>query len=348
MSDGRYDGRTLFLTSSYPTFAGDFSGHFVRSHARAEQAHQRSIKVLAFGDGQARTGETPTQLDPGIEVAWLGGGGLFGAPGVLPRLAERRARLALLVVPFLRALCALRERQRYDRVIAHFLLLTGWPLGVWFSRASGSAPSAQLEIVAHGSDVRLFEKLPAWLRRRIVRDLARHGARLRFVSAELRERMAQAAGPGDSARYVTTQIVLAMPLELPPLPTREQARQRWSIEPHETVVVIVGRLTPDKRVVVALRAAALLPAARIVVVGDGPEVAHLRAHYPFATFVGRAEHTQALTWMQAADLLISASRLEGAPTAIREARSLGVPVVATAAGDLATWALGDPELWVVD
>jgi len=340
--------RTLFLTSSYPRFAGDFGGHFVRSHARAECEGARSVRVLAFGDSPLSDAAARTELDPGIEVAWLGGGDLFGAPGVLPRLAERRSRLALLLGPLLRALSVLRERERYDRVVAHFLLLTGWPLGVWFSQRPRRAKAASLEVVAHGSDVRLFEKLPGWLRRRIAGDFLAQGASLRFVSEELRERMAAAAGSPELSRYVAAQAIAAMPLDLPVLPSREEARRGFSIAAEETVVVLVGRLTRGKRVDVALGAAALLPAARIVVVGDGPEASCLRQLHPRVTFVGEAERAQALAWIRAADLLLSASRLEGAPTAIREARCLGVPVVTTAAGDLAKWARRDLDLWVVD
>jgi teichuronic acid biosynthesis glycosyltransferase TuaC len=330
MSARQPSRRTLFLTSSYPRFAGDFSGHFVRSHARAECADERTVRVLAFGDAPAGQGPPRVQLDPGIEVAWLGGGALFGAPGVLPRLGQRRTRLALLLRPLLRALSALRGRARYDRVVAHFLLLTGWPLGVWFSRRSRRAKAASLEVVAHGSDVRLYEKLPGWLRRRIAGDFMAQGAELCFVSEELRERMAAAAGSPELSRYVAAQGIVALPLDLPALPSQAEA------------------LTRGKRVDVALAAAALLPRARIVVVGDGPEARCLGQLHPLVTFVGEAERPVALAWIRAADLLLSASRLEGAPTAIREARCLGVPVVATAAGDLAKWAQQDLDLWVVD
>ena len=43
-------------------------------------------------------------------------------------------------------------------------------------------------------------------------------------------------------------------------------------------------------------------------------------------------------WIRASDLVVSASREEGAPTVVREARALGTPVVTTAAGDLVKWA----------
>ena len=331
--------RTLFLTTSYPRHPGDFGGHFVRSHAQAEQADGHSVQVLAFGEPTANA----ECSDPNIEVRWLGGGALFGAPGVLPRLSERRSRLLLLVPAFLRALSALWSSERYDRVIAHFLLLSGWPLGVWFGRRSGAA----LEVVAHGSDVRLFERLPVWLRLPIARDLAAAGARLRFVSEELRARMARAVSAPELRRYVESQPVGAMPLDLPEVPDRERARRELGIGSDEQVLLIVGRLIEGKRVRVALGAALLLPEARVVVIGSGPLRGELEEKLPETQFLGELSHELCLMWMSAADALVCASRHEGAPTAVREARSLGTPVIAVEAGDLLTWARADEGIWVV-
>ena len=51
--------------------------------------------------------------------------------------------------------------------------------------------------------------------------------------------------------------------------------------------------------------------------------------------------------MAAADYLVSASQLEGASTVVREARALGVRVIATRSGDLGDWAQSDPGIEVV-
>jgi len=335
---------TLVLTTSYPRSDGDFGGHFVRADALRQRGPARPVHVLAFGT----RGTPPSAHDAGIELDWLGGGSLFGTPGVLPRLEERRARALLLVWPLLRALWALRLRARYGRVVAHFLLLSGWPLGVWFARRGPTRGAVPLEVVAHGSDVRVFERLPSWLRRRIVSDLLGARATLRFVSHELRARALRSVGDAELERYLAAQPVSAAPLVLPELPSREAARAELGISDGETLVVVVGRLTAGKRTDVALRALELLPAARVTVVGDGPAASDLRASHPDVLFAGELERRRALVWMRAADLLLSASRLEGAPTAIREARLLGVPVVAAHAGDLAHWAKHDAELWIVD
>ena len=69
--------------------------------------------------------------------------------------------------------------------------------------------------------------------------------------------------------------------------------------------------------------------------------------FPEATFVGQLPRAVALEWLAAADVLVSASREEGAPTVVREARALDVPVVARASGDLELWSREDPELFVI-
>jgi hypothetical protein len=52
--------------------------------------------------------------------------------------------------------------------------------------------------------------------------------------------------------------------------------------------------------------------------------------------------------MRAADVIVSASEREGAPTVIREARALGTAVWTSAVGDVALWAALDPGIRVLD
>ena len=136
-------------------------------------------------------------------------------------------------------------------------------------------------------------------------------------------------------------------LELDGVPGRAAARRELGVSTEEHVVVVAGRLIPEKRTEVALAAASLLRGVRVVVLGDGPERERLRSAYPRAQFLGLVPRTQALVWMRAADAVVSASREEGAPSVVREARALGTRVVALACGDLASAATLDPGLFVV-
>jgi glycosyltransferase involved in cell wall biosynthesis len=97
---------------------------------------------------------------------------------------------------------------------------------------------------------------------------------------------------------------------------------------------------------------AIVEAARrnveLTVIGDGPLRAELEAlassFEPRARFVGHVPREHALSLIASAHKLLHLSDREGAPTVVREARALGVPVLATPVGDVARWALDDPGI----
>lgn len=123
-------------------------------------------------------------------------------------------------------------------------------------------------------------------------------------------------------------------------PTREPAAVRadLGVAGGRRVVVMAGRMTPQKGWDVLLEAAARLAAARSdlawVLVGDGPlrpaltrraaELA-VAAHFTGA----RADMADVLG---CADVVVLASRSEGLPFTLLEAMALGKPVVATRVG----------------
>ncbi len=102
--------------------------------------------------------------------------------------------------------------------------------------------------------------------------------------------------------------------------------------------VFVGRLTQQKALDVAVDAIARVPAARLVVVGDGPERAELerRASASDANgrieFLGTRSRHEALAIVAGARAALLSSDWENLPHSAVEALSVGVPVVATAVG----------------
>jgi GalNAc-alpha-(1->4)-GalNAc-alpha-(1->3)-diNAcBac-PP-undecaprenol alpha-1,4-N-acetyl-D-galactosaminyltransferase len=109
------------------------------------------------------------------------------------------------------------------------------------------------------------------------------------------------------------------------------------------VIGCVGRLVAIKRfdaVIAALpRVREVVPGARLVIVGDGPEHAPLQA---LARKLGVADAVtlagasdSPLEAMAGMSCLVLASAFEGLPNVALEAMSLGLPVVAAPAGDLA-------------
>jgi glycosyltransferase involved in cell wall biosynthesis len=317
--------RIVVITTSYPAFPGDPSGHFVAAEVSALRSEGHRVTVIAPRPAGER--------GDGDDVWWVEAGSAFGWPGVMSRLRERPLR-ALSVLGFaLRARRLLSRQRDVDRVIAHFAVPSAWPIA---SRHRG-----KLEVVVHGSDARLVGRLPGFLRQRVARLLDR--AEVRTVSEQLRRELGRSLGQSVATRA----RVQPARLELAHAPARAEARRALGVRGDERLVVISGRLIPGKRVGVALAATSLVAATRVVVLGDGPERPRLEAAAPHAEFQGLVPRERALCWLAAADAVLSASREEGAPSVVREARALGTPVVALACGDLERAAESDPGLFVV-
>ncbi|MFK0018008.1 glycosyltransferase family 4 protein [Streptomyces sp. NPDC090798] len=103
-------------------------------------------------------------------------------------------------------------------------------------------------------------------------------------------------------------------------------------DPAAPLVVCVGRLCPQKGQDVLLEAwravVRQVPGARLVLVGDGPDAGRLRAAAPAGVLFAGAS-PDALSWYQAADLVVLPSRWEGMALAPLEAMACGRPVVLT-------------------
>lgn len=324
--------RIAIVSSSYPTGPGDPSGHFVATEAD-ELVRAGNDVLVVTTSGPSLGGHV--SLENGVPVLRLWSGHAAGFPGIVARLREKPWQLAALALWAHSAERALRERGPFRRIIAHWLLPCGFPIAVRAARG------AALEVVVHGSDARLCAALPSPLRRALAAQLARYSAELRCSSHAVREQLERALGLApDSLPVRAPSLDLGEPRE------RARARARLAIPDSDRLAVVVARLVSDKRVAEGLRAARLVPGLRVVVIGDGPELVELRRSFPEARFLGRLPRPDALTWIAAADVLVSASRNEGAPTAIREARALGVPVAARPAGDVERWAESDPGLVV--
>ncbi|NEB75772.1 glycosyltransferase family 4 protein [Streptomyces sp. SID14478] len=115
-------------------------------------------------------------------------------------------------------------------------------------------------------------------------------------------------------------------------PDGPSARELPGVPATGPLVVCVGRLCRQKGqdVLVAAWEEVLreLPQARLLLVGDGPDAARLRAAAPpSVTFVGAVEDPT--PWYRAADLTVLPSRWEGIALAPLEAMGCGSPVLLT-------------------
>lgn len=324
--------RVYVVTTSYPRYAGDAEGHFVGSEVKRLCA-THDVTVLAPGRDRRALGKE--------RVIGLGSGSAFGFPGALARMRRAPWRAVSASAFVLRATRELGRLPPPSLLVAHFLLPCGFPIAT----RAGYGAETPLEIVLHGSDARLLAGLPG--RERVMNELLRSGASLRFVSNELRNVVVLATPPRLRQEVMERSRVEPCAIDVEGVPARAEARRALGLSDGQALAVVVARLIPEKQVDVALAACERVPRLDCIVVGDGPELAKLKRRFPRVRFVGHVERPLALTYLSAANVLVSASRKEGAPTTVREARALGTDVVSVVAGDLELWAQLDPGLHVV-
>lgn len=123
---------------------------------------------------------------------------------------------------------------------------------------------------------------------------------------------------------------------LPELPPREELRLRHGFT--GPTLVFAGRLAAQKSLEDGLDALAQAPAARLIIVGDGPRRERLAAQATAlgldgrVRFLGTRPRREVLELMRAADAALLPSAWENFPHAAVEALAAGTPVIASRAG----------------
>ena len=161
-------------------------------------------------------------------------------------------------------------------------------------------------------DLSVLERAP-W-GDRVIRRVVKRADRFVVMSAALRGEL-EAIGV-EPARIVT-------------IPNGVDA-DRFDL-PMGRDVLFVGRLAPQKGVDTLLRAWTRAPRGRLVLVGDGPQEAELRAMgAPDVLFTGRVEDVR--PYLQSAAIFVLPSRAEGMSNALLEAMAAGRACIASDIG----------------
>lgn len=156
------------------------------------------------------------------------------------------------------------------------------------------------------------------------------------VSDEVRDRLLQAGVRPNRVHLIRNGI------DLRPFADAPDKRRQRRESGDAFRIGLVGRLAPEKGVDIFLQAASEVlseyPATQFVVVGDGadrPALEQLRATLRLDDNVSLpGQRGDMPDFYASIDLLVSASRKEGLPMALLEGMSSGLPVVATAVGQV--------------
>jgi len=122
---------------------------------------------------------------------------------------------------------------------------------------------------------------------------------------------------------------------------REDLRGSWGCGPGETAVLYVGRLAAEKNLGLALHAfediASRFPHARLVLVGDGPELARLRHVRPEPVLTGAKVGAELAEHFASGDLFLFPSLTETFGNVVPEAMASGLAVIAFDYGAAGVW-----------
>lgn len=239
----------------------------------------------------------------------------------IPKIGARWSpgMIARSVIPLARKLHAERP---FDVVDAQFFYPDG-PAAARIACALG----LPLSIKARGSDIHLWgERSYA---RAMMLEAAEQAAGLLAVSEALKRDMAALGMPAEkiAVHYTGLDHSLFKP--------RERDKLRWElfgVGPETAILLSVGNLIPIKGHNLAIEAMHHIEGARLVIVGDGPQRAALRAQADSLWVVHKVwfdsfTHEKMALAMAAADALVLPSEREGLANVWIEALASGTPIV---------------------
>lgn len=229
-------------------------------------------------------------------------------------------------LPAKRALLRLWSAQRPDLV--H--LVTEGPLG-WSALAS----AIELNIPCSSDFHTHFDSYMqhygiGWLRRPVAAYLRRFHNKTTSTlvpTSSLRENLLRRGYTDvrEVPRGVDTQLFH---------PGRRSAdlRRQWGVGPRQPVVLSVGRIAPEKNLPLVLQVFAEMrrarPAAKLVIVGDGPLQSRLKARSPDVIFTGSLRGDDLATHYACGDVFLFPSTTETYGNVTLEAMASGLAVIA--------------------
>lgn len=310
--------RVIFVTHNYPRFAADLSGNFLHPLACELVERGHDVRVIAPSDA-GQGGEDVLDGVPVRRVRY--------ADAARETLAYRGTMASALRTPGgMRALASLvraftnatrEEIAGRDDAVVH----AHW----WFPAALAIPRGTPTVVTCHGTDLRLLDT--SRLARLVGRRVLRRMTVVTTVSRFLADIVARRTG-----RVMTSD-------EIHPMPITQVARP---ITTGGGGIVILGRLTPQKRLGLALEGIADARArgvrVPVTVVGDGPERARImsmvgalgfREH---VTFAGNVPASDVPGFLARADACVMTARHEGLGLAAAEAMIQGVPTIACTDG----------------
>ena len=308
------DLRILFVNYEYPPLGG--GGGVVTAWLAEELAKRHQVTVLTSGAFDLREQETVRDVEIVRCRTW------FRREMAVANMPS----MATFILDGSRCGRKLVLERDFDVINTHFAIPTG-PVGDALAR-HGHLPNV---LSVHGGDLYDPSKWMSPHRHAVLRALVRRIVR----SADAV--VGQSRNTNENLRryYDPDSLPELIPLGIPRPPAGTAARTELGIAQNELAMVTIGRLVARKGIDQLVRMLARLerPEARLVVIGDGPELGKLQGLArdlrvaSQVTFAGFVSEQRKVDWLEASDLYVSASQHEGFGLVFAEAMAQGLPIV---------------------
>lgn len=241
---------------------------------------------------------------------------------LLPKMGMSSAPflLAQSAMPTIRRLQA--EGYDFDAIDAHYFYPDG-VAAVLLARKLGKP----VAITARGTDINL---IPAHaIPRQLIRWAGKRATAMITVCEALRKSMMDL---GIDGQRITT---LRNGVDLERFRPVDRTAQREALGLKVFTLLSVGYLIPRKGHDLIIQALPMLPDVRLLIAGDGPELANLTQLAKRlgvdgrVTFLGSLPQTELRNYYGAVDALVLASSREGWANVLLESMACGTPVVAS-------------------
>lgn len=241
---------------------------------------------------------------------------------VLPKIGMTLAPFLMYVavLPTIRRLVA--RGFDFDLIDAHYFYPDG-VAAIWLGRYFGKP----VTITGRGTDLNLIPQY--MLPRKLIQAAIRSSAGMITVCQALKEPLLALGAEDARVRVLRNGVDLTM------FRPMERASVRAKLGLTRTTLASVGHLIARKAHDIVIKAMRLLPDCDLLIAGDGPEDAALRALAKEqgvadrVRFLGRLGHAELREVYAASDILVLASSREGWANVLLEAMACGTPVVAS-------------------
>lgn len=318
--------KVCFVTTNFPRYLGDSEGTFIFEAARAVAQHGHQVRIIA----QHWPGYPTHEWMDGLEVIrpryWWPESKerLRQEGGGLPVVWARSFRVRFQMIPFIliHTLATARYACGYDVIHAQWTLSAG---AAWVSKIIHHCP---VLATLQGSDI--FQVTRNWAGSWLTTLVLRNCDHISVLSQALAQKTESLGIAKEKITLIPNGVDITQ--FSPPSQTRKQ------------VILYVGSLIKRKGVSYLLKAMPAVfqanPSYRLVIVGDGPEAASLKALVAElgltdkVVFTGPLPPDKVRQWMQQAKLFVLPSVEEGLGVVLLEALACGTPIVASAVGGI--------------